>query len=263
MFLHLCVILFTGGLPTPPPRCRPPKMQTPLDCRLPHPGSSGCRPPPRMGRPPPPGIGQTPPWMQTPPKPGVGKTNLWMQIPPRCRPPGVGQTPRGLGRPPWMQTPPRYSQLAGGKHPTGMYTCYWKFCVYVKQIRSGKSQFMLENLNFKKVEYLRSITVVFIGVFSFSFTGGIPFDSKGWISDSLCALSKSSPGFPSADSRGTIPLFVYLNGPGFFPYLILGGPRGSKTSFVKSLRYMVSRSSGRTALEKYGTYLKMTTDGHN
>ena len=235
MFLHLCVILFTGGLPNPP-RCRPLWMQTP---------------PPRVGQTPPgcrpPGVGQTPPWMQTPPKPGVGQT-----------PP-----PRNWADPPWIQTPPpRYSQQSGGKHPAGMHTCYSKFCVYVKQIRSGKSQFMLEILNFKKVEYiyLKSIAVAFFGVFSFSLPGGISFDSNGRISDSLCALSKASPACPSIGSRGTIPLFVYLNGPGFFPYLIFGGPRGSKISLVKSLRYMVSRSSGRTALEKDGTYLKMTTD---
>ena len=112
---------------------------------------------------------------------------------------------------------------------------------------------MLEIMNFKKVKYLKSITVAFFGVFSFSLPGGISFDSNGRFRDSLCALSKSDPACPSADSRGTIPLFVYLNGPGFFPYLISGGPRGSKTAFVKSLRYMVSRSSGRTALGKDGT----------
>ena len=55
MFLHLCVILFTGGGVSPTaPRCRPPWMQT--------------SPPPGFGRPPgcrPPGSGR-PPQMQTP-----------------------------------------------------------------------------------------------------------------------------------------------------------------------------------------------------
>ena len=71
MFLHLCVILFTGG------SVQPAWMQTPSQGWTDH-------PPPRMRIRP--ELGRPPPRMQTPP-PG------W-EDPPRCNPPrGVGQTP--------------------------------------------------------------------------------------------------------------------------------------------------------------------------
>ena len=110
MFLHLCVILFTGGGRTSQPPCR----QTW-------------------------GVGQTPPWMQTPPgrppdadPPGVGKTTQ-MQTSINALPQQLG-SPLGLADPlmhtlhgqtlPPMQTPPlQYGQQAGGTHPTGMHTC--------------------------------------------------------------------------------------------------------------------------------------------
>ena len=88
MFLDLCVILFTGGRGLHnPPGCRlpldvdPQVGQTPLDADPP-----GCQP--------------TPGWADPP---EVGDTLL------DADPPGVGQTP------------PRYSQQAGGTHPTGMH----------------------------------------------------------------------------------------------------------------------------------------------
>ena len=66
MFLHLCVILFTGGVPdqapspdqggTPPDQAGTPQDQTPPD-------QGGT--PPRPGRNPP-GPGKVPPWDQTP-----------------------------------------------------------------------------------------------------------------------------------------------------------------------------------------------------
>ena len=98
MFLHLCVILFTGGggLPTPLD-AEPPGLDRPPACRSP-----GCRPS-RMHT----------PWMQTlrgqaghpgcrPPFPGVG------QSPPNADPSDahpyrVGQTPPGC-RPPLLDT---------------------------------------------------------------------------------------------------------------------------------------------------------------
>ena len=101
MFLHLCVILFTGRAGS----AQPPFRQTP------------------------PGLGR-PPWMQTHPPPDadpsrVGKTPL------DADPPSVGQTPleadppspgcrplQGWADPP----PPRYGQQAGDAHPTGMHT---------------------------------------------------------------------------------------------------------------------------------------------
>ena len=83
MFLHVSVILFTGGLP---------------HCML------GYRDPPgTRGRHPPSGPGTPRPLEQTSP-PGTGTF-------PRCR------------HPPSAVHAGRYGQQAGGTHPTGMQSC--------------------------------------------------------------------------------------------------------------------------------------------
>ena len=97
MFLHLCVILFTGG------SAQPPWMQTPSQSKY-FPWLD--RPPPDAD---PPGVGQTPP-LDADPAPGLGR-------PPSMQPrPRVGKTPppRGLGRPP---QPIRST--------SGRYASYW------------------------------------------------------------------------------------------------------------------------------------------
>ena len=86
MFLHVCVILFTGGSASV------------------HAGI----PPPRQGRPPPPLARQTPPGKETPP----GKAD-----PP---PPWQGRPPLARQTPPCAVHAGRYSQQAGGMHSTGM-----------------------------------------------------------------------------------------------------------------------------------------------
>ena len=81
MFLHLCVILFTGGS-AQPPRCLPPAVgQTPRD----------ADPTPRMQTP---KVGQTP-WMHTPSRMQIpcGWADPRGGRPPRCRPPGLGRPP--------------------------------------------------------------------------------------------------------------------------------------------------------------------------
>ena len=92
MFLHLCVNLFTEGGG---------RRQT-----------SGV-----LGRPPSPM--QTPYGGQTPPDadPPLG----WAD-PPRLQT-LLDRTPRPHPNPGVGQTRPRYSQQAGGTHPTGMHTC--------------------------------------------------------------------------------------------------------------------------------------------
>ena len=94
MFLHLCVILFTGGGSLPnPPRCRPPWMQTP----------------PRLGRP-----------------PRVGQTPLDADSPRLGRPPRM-QTPQCWADPPqvWVDPLPgcRPSLI---QSTSGRYASYWK-----------------------------------------------------------------------------------------------------------------------------------------
>ena len=98
IFLHLFVILFTGGACL---RQTPPPEQTPLE-QTPPPQS---RPPPGSGPPPSP-LEQTPrsrhpPWEQT-------------------TPPGADHPPS-----PPKQTP-AYGQRAAGRHPTGMHSCLIK-----------------------------------------------------------------------------------------------------------------------------------------
>ena len=115
MFLHVCVILFTGGVSGQgePPHTRETS--------------------PQVGRTPPPGPGRPPQTRQTPPRPG--------RHPPRPPGPGVHppdqadtpqtrQTPPRPGRhppdladhPPGKQTP-EYGLPVAGTHPTGMHSC--------------------------------------------------------------------------------------------------------------------------------------------
>ena len=90
MFLHLCVILFTGGgLPTNPHR------QTLGDW-----ADTSWEDPPRQA-----------PWMQTPlGRPPWADLPPWMQFPPRQTPPHADPLPIG--------------PQVGGTHPNGMHTSY-------------------------------------------------------------------------------------------------------------------------------------------
>ena len=100
IFLHLSVILFTGGgmseaepplgADTTPPSRHSPRADPPgADPQVRHPQ---VRHPPE----------QTPPWEQTPP---------------------LHQTPPGADPPPRKQTP-AYGQRAAGTHSTGMHSCF-------------------------------------------------------------------------------------------------------------------------------------------
>ena len=86
MFLHVCVILFTGGVP-------------------------GQVPPPWAGTPP---LGRHPPSSgQAPPLPPLGR-----------HPPSRQAPPLQAGTPPSGQAPPPgYGQRSAGTHPTGMHSC--------------------------------------------------------------------------------------------------------------------------------------------
>ena len=109
MFLHLCVILFTGGSAQHPPDADPPGWADP------------------------PGVRQTP-WMQTPwgwaDPPGCIHPGVGM-IPLDAYPPGLGRPlSRGCRPPPQVEqippdADPPYSQQAGGTHPSGKHTCYY------------------------------------------------------------------------------------------------------------------------------------------
>ena len=98
MFLHVCVILFTGG--GSPGRESPPGQgEYPLD--------QGEPPRTRENQPRP---GRTPRTRQTPPRPG------------RHPPPDQADTPQTRQTPPGEQTP-EYGLRAAGTHPTGMHSC--------------------------------------------------------------------------------------------------------------------------------------------
>ena len=131
MFLHLCVILFTGEgvYPTPldvaPRLGRTPWMQTLRDWADP----PGCRRPLVLDRPPRcrPSQMQTPPlgwadspWMQTP---QMQTPQGWADPPPQM------QTPRGWGRPPTphpiRSTSWRYASYWNA------YLIDWKFFILV------------------------------------------------------------------------------------------------------------------------------------
>ena len=116
IFLHLFIILFTGGVclsacwDTTPPRSRPPCHQT-----TPSPPSDHT---PRLGA-------ETPLGPDTSPGPDT----------PRSRPPHRQTTPPAIRphppeqNPPWTRHPlpkqtPAYGLRAAGTHPTGMHSCY-------------------------------------------------------------------------------------------------------------------------------------------
>ena len=98
MFLHVSVILYTGGglRRTPPDQADPPgPRRTPLGPR---------RTPRDQGEPPqnkenPPGTKKNPP-------------------------PGTKENPPGPGRPPPGKRTAAYGQWAAGTHPTGMHSCF-------------------------------------------------------------------------------------------------------------------------------------------
>ena len=117
MFLHLCVILFTGGKGVCPPHPTPPRRptwgggQTPLGWSYP---PSGCRPPPLDEEP----VG----WANPLDEDRLGWADPLDADP---LPPGLGRLPSPDGDP----RPHRYGQQAGGTHPTGMHTCFLHFHV--------------------------------------------------------------------------------------------------------------------------------------
>ena len=116
MFTGMC--LFTGGGEyltryTPreqtPPRTRPPLEQTPPGSRHPPGADIPHKPPPRADTP-----QSRPPRTDTP----LGADTPHLQS--RHHPPPVADTPS----PPSIHPPGRYSQCAGGTHPTGMQSCF-------------------------------------------------------------------------------------------------------------------------------------------
>ena len=107
MFLHVSVILSTGGSPgreTPLPG-----RTLPQDQADPPPLDQADHAPPQT-RQTPPRTRQTPPWTrQTPPGPG--------------RPPQPGRSPRTRQTPPPGKQTPEYGLRAADTHPTGMHSC--------------------------------------------------------------------------------------------------------------------------------------------
>ena len=101
MFLHVCVILFTGGVsgqtPQPPGQGEPPRPGR-------HPPQTRQSPPGREN----PLTRQTPPWTRLKP-PGPG------------RPPRTRQTPPGPGRHP----PPPRDEDCSIQSMSGRYASYW------------------------------------------------------------------------------------------------------------------------------------------
>ena len=104
MFLQVCVILFTGGVPD---QVHPPGPGTPPGTRYTSlgPGTS-------------PGTRYTPLGPGTPP-PRPGTPPRTRYTPPRTRYPLGPATP-----PPGAKHAGRYGQRAGGTHPTGMQSCF-------------------------------------------------------------------------------------------------------------------------------------------
>ena len=113
MFLHVSVILLTGGSPeNPPPEPR--------------------RTPPGLGRPPQtkentPGPGRPPSGPRRTPSP-----------PDQADPPGPRRTPPGTKEnpPPARKNTAAYGQWAAGTHPTGMHSC---FITYFYRARMNKA----------------------------------------------------------------------------------------------------------------------------
>ena len=99
MFLHVSVILFTGGgLP---------------QCMLGY--------PPETGTPPPPGS-RPPPQEQTPQDQAPPSSDPPEQTPPEQTPHGADTLPQSI--PPCAVHTGRYGQQAGSMHPTGMQSCF-------------------------------------------------------------------------------------------------------------------------------------------
>ena len=118
MFLHVCVILFTGGSPGRPPWDQ---ADTPLDqADTPRPS----RPPrTRQGEPPPDQADTPPPDQADPPGPGR---------PPRTRqtplPPGPGRHPSPLDQadpPDQADSPPPWKEDCSIRSMSGRYASYW------------------------------------------------------------------------------------------------------------------------------------------
>ena len=111
MFLHMCVILFTGGSPGSPP-CT---GRTPPDL--------AGRTPPDQADPPPGPDRENPPWtwQGEPPQDLAGRT-----------PPGPGrETPQDLaGRTP--PTPPRWEEDCIIRSMSGRYASYWNAFLFYK-----------------------------------------------------------------------------------------------------------------------------------
>ena len=140
IFLHLSVILFTGGgLPgrTPPVRENPPPGRTPPTRENPPAREN----PPCQGEPP--LSGRTPPGTRLPlpgrttlgpdpfprPDPPVRENNPprtkppWDQTPQDQTPPARENNPPGTRSPPLGKQTAAYDQRAAGTHPTGMHSC--------------------------------------------------------------------------------------------------------------------------------------------
>ena len=119
MFLHVCVILFTGGSPGRPPwQGEPPgTRQTPPGTRQ-TPPRTRQTPPGRENHPP---RTRQPPWNQaTPPGPG-SPSDLADHPPGRGNPPRTRQTPHS---PRTRQTPPQEADCSI-RSMSGRYASYW------------------------------------------------------------------------------------------------------------------------------------------
>ena len=110
MFLHVSVILFTGGVSgEPPPKDQadtPPRENPPDQGRTPQTRQT----PPRPGRPP--RQGDTPPGPGEPPGPGRHSP------PDQADPPRTKENPPRPGRPPWEEDCSIWSM-------SGQYASYW------------------------------------------------------------------------------------------------------------------------------------------
>ena len=147
MFLHMSVILLTGGgSPETPPRTRE------------NPPGPGRTPPTKEN---PPGTRENPPDQGEPP--GPGRT-----------PPGPGRTPPDQGEPPptrenppgTRENPPgkktaAYGQWAAGTHPTGMHSCYGDLLGLIECLRLrphpryiSLSDSVVSSLSFKYIDHV-------------------------------------------------------------------------------------------------------------
>ena len=133
MFLQVCVILFTGGVPdqvhplgpgtTPWTRYTPLGPGTPPDQVHPldqvHPPGPGTHPPDQVH---PPGPG-TPPRTRYTPQTRYTPLDQVHPPPDQVHPPGPGT--------PCAQHAGRYGLCAGSRHPTGMQSCRVRSCTFI------------------------------------------------------------------------------------------------------------------------------------